>query len=85
MHPPGSQKLRRIILDDELGICADLDKEMDFLIGSYEDEWQKTVLDPELRKTFKQFVNTVRSLSLLPSAVSLTGSFDRTNARRRLR
>lgn len=54
------QKLRRIILDDELGICADLDKEMDFLIGSYEDEWKKTVLDPELRKTFKQFVNTVR-------------------------
>lgn len=35
---------------------------MDALIGSYEDEWQKAVVDPELRKTFKQFANTVRSI-----------------------
>ena len=59
----GVDKLRRIILQDELGICADLDAEMDRLLGTYEDEWKRAVQDPELRKKFRQFVNTV-SLSL---------------------
>jgi nitrite reductase (NAD(P)H) len=53
------QKLKAIILRDELGICADLDAEMDALIGTYEDEWKKAVQDPDLRKQFRQFVNTV--------------------------
>jgi hypothetical protein len=32
---------------------------MDSLIGTYEDEWKRAVQDPELRKKFRQFVNTV--------------------------
>lgn len=32
---------------------------MDALIGTYEDEWRVAVQDPELRASFKQFVNTV--------------------------
>jgi hypothetical protein len=59
------QKLKKIIIDDELGICGDLDAEMDALIGTYVDEWAQAVTDPELRKTFKQFANTVRFASLL--------------------
>lgn len=59
------QKLRGIILRDELGICADLDAEMDRLIGTYEDEWKRAVQDPDLRKQFRQFVNTVSSLITL--------------------
>lgn len=35
----GIDKLRRIIIDDELGICEDLDREMDELVASYVDEW----------------------------------------------
>ncbi|OCF75267.1 nitrite reductase [NAD(P)H], large subunit [Kwoniella mangroviensis CBS 8886] len=54
----GIEKLRKVILEDELGICADLDAEMDNLIGTYEDEWKKAVEDPETRKRFRQFVNT---------------------------
>ncbi|WVW80433.1 nitrite reductase [NAD(P)H], large subunit [Kwoniella bestiolae CBS 10118] len=54
----GIEKLRKVILEDELGICADLDAEMDNLIGTYEDEWKKAVEDPEARKRFRQFVNT---------------------------
>ena len=46
----GVEKLRRIILQDELDICADLDAEMDALIGTYQDEWKRAVQDPELRK-----------------------------------
>lgn len=59
----GIDKLKRIILDDELGICADLDKEMDALVGTYVDEWAVAVADPNIRKQFRQFVNTVRSFT----------------------
>ncbi|KAL8278182.1 hypothetical protein RQP46_009355 [Phenoliferia psychrophenolica] len=51
-------KLKRIILDDELGICGDLDAEMDALVGTYVDEWAVAVKDPAMRSQFKQFVNT---------------------------
>ncbi|TNY23557.1 NADPH nitrite reductase [Rhodotorula diobovata] len=54
----GVDKLRKILIDDELGICADLEAEMDSLIGTYKDEWAAAVQDPELRKTFAQFANT---------------------------
>ncbi|KAK4702458.1 nitrite reductase (NAD(P)H), partial [Phenoliferia sp. Uapishka_3] len=54
----GIDKLKRILLDDELGICGDLDREMDALVGTYVDEWAVAVKDPELRSQFKQFVNT---------------------------
>ncbi|WVQ96928.1 nitrite reductase [NAD(P)H], large subunit [Kwoniella sp. CBS 9459] len=54
----GIEKLRKVILEDSLGICADLDAEMDSLIGTYEDEWKRAVTDPDLRKQFRQFVNT---------------------------
>lgn len=55
----GVEKLRRILLEDELGICADLEAEMASLVASYKDEWKVAVEDPKLRAQFKQFVNTV--------------------------
>ena len=54
------QKLKKVILEDELGICADLDREMDALVGTYSCEWTEVVNDPERRKQFRQFVNAVR-------------------------
>jgi hypothetical protein len=48
-----------VILEDELGICADLDREMDALVGTYQCEWSAVVKDSERRKQFRQFVNTV--------------------------
>jgi nitrite reductase (NAD(P)H) len=53
------QKLKKVILEDELGICADLDREMDALVGTYQCEWTAVVKDKERRKQFRQFVNTV--------------------------
>lgn len=55
----GVDKLRRILIDDELGICADLEAEMAALVDSYQDEWKAAVEDPALRSQFRQFVNTV--------------------------
>ncbi|KAI0081228.1 nitrite reductase [Panus rudis PR-1116 ss-1] len=54
----GIEKLRKVILEDELGICEDLDQEMDALIGTFQDEWKVVVEDPEKQKRFRQFINT---------------------------
>ncbi|KAG2363511.1 hypothetical protein BDR07DRAFT_1483621 [Suillus spraguei] len=54
----GIERLKKILLDDELGICADLEREMGELIGSYADEWKAVVNDPAKRRQFRQFVNT---------------------------
>ena len=37
------QKLRKVILEDQLGICAELDAMMDNLVNTYEDEWANVV------------------------------------------
>ncbi|KAJ7057863.1 nitrite reductase [Mycena amicta] len=54
----GIEKLRRVILQDELGICKDLDALMANLVDTYQDEWALVVKDPAKRKQFKQFANT---------------------------
>lgn len=53
------QKLKKVILEDELGICADLDREMDALVGTYQCEWTTVIKNPERRQQFRQFVNSV--------------------------
>ncbi len=55
----GIEKLRRVIIDDELGICHQLDKDMDALVGTFECEWTRVVNEPERWKQFRQHVNTV--------------------------
>lgn len=45
-------------MDDELGICEDLEREMEDLVGTYYDEWKAVVDSPERQKQFRQFVNS---------------------------
>jgi nitrite reductase (NADH) large subunit len=54
----GIERLREIILDDCLGICAELERQMQFLVDTYKCEWAEVVNDPQKRRLFKQFVNT---------------------------
>ncbi len=54
----GIEALRGVIVDDKLGICADLERQMQFCVDSYKCEWTEVVNDPERRRLFKQFVNT---------------------------
>jgi nitrite reductase (NADH) large subunit len=53
----GLEHLRRVIVDDDLGLCADLDAAMARHVGSYVDEWRSTVEDPERLRRFVSFVN----------------------------
>jgi nitrite reductase (NADH) large subunit len=53
----GLDGVRAVVLDDSLGICADLDAQMARHVGSYEDEWKATLDDPEKLRRFASFVN----------------------------
>jgi nitrite reductase (NADH) large subunit len=53
----GLDHLRRVIVDDELGLCAELDAAMAGHVASYVDEWKSTVDDPERLRRFVSFVN----------------------------
>ena len=54
----GIEYLRDVIINDRLGICEELEKQMQFLVDTYRCEWQEVVNDPEKRRLFQQFANT---------------------------
>ncbi|WP_114855454.1 nitrite reductase large subunit NirB [Brachybacterium sp. YJGR34] len=53
----GIDGLREVVLEDSLGICADLDEAMDLHVRDYEDDWAATLADPEKLTRFRSFVN----------------------------
>ena len=50
--------MRRVVVEDALGIGADLEAHMDRLVGAYRCEWKATLEDPERLARFASFVNT---------------------------
>ena len=54
----GMDYLRRVLIDDSLGICAELEGEMAAIVGTYQCEWKTTLEDPARLKQFRSFVNT---------------------------
>ncbi|KKY23606.1 putative nitrite reductase [Phaeomoniella chlamydospora] len=60
--PGGIQYLREVVLEDRLGICADLEKQMQDLVGTFFCEWTEAINDPERRKAFQQFGNTTETV-----------------------
>ena len=53
----GLDGVRAVVLEDSLGICADLDEQMARHVADYEDEWRVTLDDPEKLARFASFVN----------------------------
>lgn len=53
----GVDAIRSVVLEDSLGICADLDAAMALHLETYEDEWAATLADPEKLRHFRSFVN----------------------------
>lgn len=60
--PGGIKYLREVILEDRLGICAELEEQMSELIGTFFCEWTEVINDPIRRKLFQQFSNTSSTL-----------------------
>ena len=54
----GLDYLKQVVIEDSLGIAAELEEQMDSIVGSYQCEWKTTVEDPEKLKRFRQFVNS---------------------------
>jgi nitrite reductase (NADH) large subunit len=53
----GLDYLRSVIVDDVLGICAELDEAITRHVASYSDEWRDVLDDPEALARFVSFVN----------------------------
>ncbi|CDR46561.1 CYFA0S24e00144g1_1 [Cyberlindnera fabianii] len=56
----GIEYLRDVVVHDKLGICKDLEDQMNELVGHYFDEWAAASVEKRQddNKIFKQFVNT---------------------------
>ena len=57
----GLDYLKSVIIDDELGLAADLEAEMAHVVGSYQCEWKSTIEDADKLKRFRTFVNSERA------------------------
>ena len=56
----GLEYLKSVIIDDKLGLAADLELEMSSIVNTYQCEWKTTIDDPEKLKRFGHFVNSKR-------------------------
>jgi nitrite reductase (NADH) large subunit len=57
----GLDYLKQVVIEDSLGICAELEAQMQHLVDTYTCEWKVAVEKPESRKRFRQFVNSDKS------------------------
>jgi nitrite reductase (NADH) large subunit len=53
----GIDYLRNVVVNDSLGICEQLETEMQLLVDSYKCEWKEAIENPAIRKRFSHFVN----------------------------
>lgn len=53
----GLEHLKDVVINDSLGICAELEEQMSHLVHTYECEWKNALNDPEKLKRFRHFVN----------------------------
>jgi nitrite reductase (NADH) large subunit len=56
--PGGIDFVRRVVLDDELGLGRDLEADVQRHVDSYRCEWTETLEDPQRLLRFVSFVNT---------------------------
>lgn len=54
----GIEYLKQVIVEDSLGIGAELEEQMQHIVDTYQDEWKTTVNDPVALKRFRSFVNS---------------------------
>jgi nitrite reductase (NADH) large subunit len=54
----GIEYLKQVVIDDCLGIGAELEAQMEQVVQTYQCEWKTTVDNPAKLKRFRAFVNT---------------------------
>jgi len=53
----GVEKLKKVIIEDSLGICAELEADMQRIVDAQHDEWAVTLGKPEQVAKFRHFTN----------------------------
>ncbi|MEV0587792.1 nitrite reductase large subunit NirB [Nonomuraea sp. NPDC050310] len=53
----GLEYLRQVVVEDSLGICAELEARMERHVAGYFDEWRAVLDDPDKLRRFTSFVN----------------------------
>lgn len=71
--PGGIKYLRQVVLEDKLGIAADLENQMNELVGTFFCEWTEAINDPTRRSNFQQFANTPNTIPNNVDGVSERG------------
>lgn len=56
--PGGLDYLKEVVIDDKLGLAAELESEMAHCIAQYQCEWKTTLESPEKLKRFQHFINS---------------------------
>lgn len=54
----GLDYLKAVVIDDKLGLCDQLEAQMQHVIDTYQCEWKTTINDPNKLKRFRHFVNS---------------------------
>jgi len=54
----GLDYVKSVVLDDKLGIAAELEADMQSVVDTYRDEWKNAIEDPAVRERFRTFVNS---------------------------
>jgi nitrite reductase (NADH) large subunit len=54
----GIDYLKQVVIEDSLGIAAELENQMQLVVDSYQCEWKTAIENEESRKRFRQFVNS---------------------------
>jgi nitrite reductase (NADH) large subunit len=57
----GIDYLKQVVIEDKLGLAADLEQEIERNIAKYQCEWKTTIENPQKLKRFKHFVNSDQS------------------------
>ncbi|MDH0747676.1 nitrite reductase large subunit NirB [Pseudomonas sp. GD03842] len=56
----GLDYLKAVVIDDSLGLAAELEGQMQWVVDRYECEWANALKSPEKLKRFRTFVNDAR-------------------------
>jgi nitrite reductase (NADH) large subunit len=54
----GIDYLKKVIIEDSLGLAAELEADMQHVVDTYQDEWRTAVEDPAIARRFRSFVNS---------------------------
>jgi len=54
----GLDYLKSVVIDDKLGLCADLEAQMQHVVDTYQCEWKTTIADESKLKRFRHFINS---------------------------